>query len=64
MSDTTTLIAALENAPGVIMRSIKTSCAHLADQRWNPSPRPNVVDETRALAAGAAALLISDCLAA
>ena len=30
------------------MHPSRTWVTHLADQPWNPSPRPNVVDETRA----------------
>jgi hypothetical protein len=29
------------------MRWTSTSLAHMADQLWNPSPIPNVADETR-----------------
>jgi CRP-like cAMP-binding protein len=30
------------------VRWVMTSLAYLTDQQWNPFPRPNIVDETRA----------------
>jgi hypothetical protein len=31
-----------------VVRWVMISLAYLTDQQWNPFPRPNIVDETRA----------------